>query len=204
MLKINSTRASDGGSAYRIDVRRAGAEKSESFYILAMHQREYGFAKGEYPDEVYEVLGRLDEICRAVRSGRRILGYGANSRSALRAKLIGKGISPRSADEAVEIVSAEAGISESSDALRLCELQVAKKLGARRIISYLYSRGYVDDSIAEAKEFLAKIDFAPICKSAIEEKYGGVPTDFDIKKKCIDYLLRRGFSYGDIKRAFEE
>ena len=203
MIKINSFRAADGGGAYRLEIRRDGEEKSECFYILAAHQREYEFAKGEYPDEVYAVIRRLDQICRAVRSGRRILCYGANSRAALRMKLLAKGISPECTDEAIEMLLSESGISESSDVVRLCEVQMTKRLGARRIISYLYDRGYTDDVIADAKEYLAQIDFAPICRRVIDEKYGGVPTDFDIKKKCIDYLLRQGFSYNEIKKAFE-
>lgn len=203
MIKITSLRASDGGGAIRIDLKRDGEAKAESFYILAAHQREYEFAKGEYPNEAYEVLLRLDAVCRGVRSGRRILGYGANSKSALRMKLIGKGIEPKCADEAVEILCNESGINEESDALRLCELQISKNIGARRIVSYLHGRGYSEDSLDDVKEYLSKIDFIPICRKAIEKKYGGIPTDFDIKKKCIDYLLRQGFSYNEIKKAFE-
>lgn len=203
MFKITSLHASDGGGAVRIDLKRESERKSKSLYILAAHQRECEFVTGDYPDEAYAVLLRLDGICRAVRSGRRILGYGANSRSALRMKLIGKGIKPEYADEAVEILSNEAGLDESGDALRLCELQIAKNIGARRILSYLRGRGYSDETLEGVKEYLAEVDFIPICRRAIEKKYGGVPTDFDIKKKCIDYLLRQGFSYNEIKKAFE-
>ena len=203
MIKITSLRASDGGGAYRVDVKREGAEKAECFYVLAAHQREYEFARGEYPDGAYEVLRRLDGVCRGVRSGRRILGYGANSRSALRMKLIGKGIAPEYADEAVELLISESGLSESSDAQRLCELQIAKNVGARRILSYLRGRGYGDDALGEVKEYLAETDFVPICRRAIMKKYGAVPADLDVRKKCIDYLLRQGFSYNEIKKAFD-
>jgi SOS response regulatory protein OraA/RecX len=203
MFKITSLRASDGGGAIRIDIRHEGDRNPESLYILAAHQREYEFAKGEYPNEAYAVLCRLDGICKGVRTGRRILGYGANSKSALRMKLIGKGIAPEYAEEAVEILISESGINESSDAMRLCELQISKNIGARRILTYLRGRGYSDESLIEVKEFLAEVDFVPICRRAIEKKYGDIPTDFDIKKKCIDYLLRQGFSYNDIKKAFE-
>lgn len=203
MIKIHSLRASDGGGAYRIDVKRENSGKAECFYILAAHQREYEFSKGEYPDGAYEVLHRLDGVCRGVKTGRRILGYGANSRSALRMKLIAKGISPEYADEAVEILISESGLSESGDAQRLCELQLAKNVGAKRIISYMCGRGYGDDALCEVREYLAGIDFVPICRRAIQKKYGGIPTDLDIRKKCIDYLLRRGFSYNEIKKAFD-
>ena len=203
MIKILSIRASDGGGAYRVDVKREDAGKAECFYVLAAHQREYEFAKGEYPDGAYDVLRRLDAVCRGVKSGRRILGYGANSRSALRMKLIGKGIAPEYADEAVEILISESGLSESGDAQRLCELQIAKNIGARRILSYLRGRGYGDEALGEVKEYLSKIDFVPICRRAIDKKYGGIPTDLDIRKKCIDYLLRQGFSYNEIKKAFD-
>lgn len=203
MIKITSLRASDGGGAMRIDIKRDGADKGESFYILVSHYREYNFAKGEYTDDVYDLLVRLDGVCRGVKSGRRILGYGANSASALRMKLIGKGIKPEYADEAVEILTSEIGIDESRDALRLCELQLTKNIGARRILTYLRGRGYSDESLSEIREYLSEVDFIPICRKAIIKKYGDIPSDFDQKKKCIDYLLRQGFSYSDIKRAFD-
>ena len=150
MIKINSIRVSDGGGAYRIDVKPNNTEKGESFYILAAHQREYEFAKGDYPDGAYDVLRRLDSICRGVKTGRRILGYGANSRAALRMKLISKGISSEYVDEAVELLISESGLSESDDAQRLCELQIAKNVGARRILTYLRGRGYDDGILAAA------------------------------------------------------
>ena len=204
MFKITSLRASDGGGAVRIDLKREGENKGESLYILTVHQRECEFVTGDYPDEAYTVLCRLDGICRAVRSGRRILGYGANSRSALRMKLIGKGVRPEYADEAIEILSAEIGLDESRDAMRLCELQLAKKTGARRILSYLRGRGYSDEALVGVRDHLSEIDFAPICREAAIRKYKEIPRDLDQRKKCIDYLLRQGFSYSDIKRAFGE
>ena len=48
MFKITSLRASDGGGAVRIDLKREDEAKGQSLYILAFHQREYEFAKGEY------------------------------------------------------------------------------------------------------------------------------------------------------------
>jgi len=204
MMKIISLRASDGGGAMRIDVKRDGEKKSEAFYILSSHFREYEFSKGEYPDEAYDVLLRLDAICRGVKCGRRILGYGANSASALRMKLIGKGIRPEYTDEVIEILSSEIGLDETRDAMRLCELQISKNTGARRILAYLKGRGYSDSALEEVKEYLSEIDFTPICRNSMMKKYGEIPADLDRRKKCIDYLLRQGFSYNDIKRAFEE
>ncbi len=203
MVKIISLRASDGGGAMRIDIKRDCAEKSEAFYILTSHFREYEFSKGEYPDSVYDVLLRLDGICKGVKCGRRILGYGANSASALRMKLIGKGIRPEYADDVIEILSSEIGLNESRDAMRLCELQIAKNVGARRIISYLRGRGYSDEALSDVREYLSEVDFAPICKNAMLQKYGCIPDGLDLRKKCIDYLLRRGFSYSEIKHAME-
>lgn len=188
----------------RIDLRRENAEKNEVFYILSSHFRDYDFKKGDYPDEVYEVILRLDGICRGVKAGRRILGYGANSEAALRMKLIGKGVRPEYADEAIEILTSEIGLNEPRDAMRLCELQLAKKTGARRIISYLRGRGYSEEALCEVREYLSEIDFAPICREAAIKKYKVIPRDLDQRKKCIDYLLRQGFSYSDIKRAFGE
>jgi len=204
MVKIISIRASDGGGAMRIDLRREDSEKNETFYILAAHFNEYEFKKGEYVDGVYDVIVRLDGVCSGVKSGRRILGYGANSVSALRMKLIAKGIRAEYADEAIEILSSEIGMDESRDAMRLCELQIEKKIGARRIISYLRGRGYSEDALGEVREYLSGVDFAPICRESVIKKYKVIPKDLDQRKKCIDYLLRQGFSYSDIKRAFGE
>ncbi len=203
MFLVASVRASDGGGAYRIDIKRNENAKSEAFFILALHQRKYDFKKGEYPDAAYDVLCRLDAVCKGVKSGRRILGYGANSASALRSKLIAKGLKAEYSDEAVAILQSEIGLDENRDALRLCELQIAKNIGARRIIAYLRGRGYSEDALTAVREYLAQVDFIPVCRKSIIKKYGDIPSDFDTKKKCIDYLLRQGFLYNEIKGAFE-
>ena len=119
-------------------------------------------------------------------------------------KLIGKGIRGEYADEAIEILSSEIGLDESRDAMRLCELQIEKKIGARRIITYLHGRGYSEEALGEVREYLSGVDFAPICRESAIKKYKEIPKDLDQRKKCIDYLLRQGFSYSDIKRAFGE
>ena len=201
MIKITSVRASDGGAAARVDLKRDG--EKFVFYILRADARRLSLGAGEYEDALFDELMRLDGVCRAVKSGRRILGYGANSESALRAKLIRKGASRESADSAIEILASESGLDEARDAMRLCELQLAKNIGARRIISYLRGRGYSDDALSEVKEYLGSIDFTPICRRSLEKKYGGIPDGIEEKKKCIDYLIRQGFSYADVRRVFD-
>lgn len=203
MMRIVSLRASDGGGAIRIDIKHDNEDKSEVYFILSSHFREHGFTRGECSEETLALIRHLDEVCRGVKCGRRILGYGANSASALRMKLIGKGICSDCIDEILAILFDEAGLDEARDAMRLCELQLERGIGARRIISYLRGRGYTDESLADVREYLAELDFGDICRDALLKKFGSLPEDIDRRKKCIDYLLRRGFSYSDIKKAME-
>ena len=201
MIKITSIRASDGGAAARIDLKQDG--EKHCFFILREDAIRLSLEAGEYEDSLFSELERLDGVCKAVKSGRRILGYGANSSSALRAKLIRKGISRESAESAIDILASESGLDEERDAMRLCELQLQKNLGARRIIAYLRGRGYGENALSVVTEHLRSVDFTPICRRSLEKKFGGVPEDALEKKKCIDYLIRQGFSYTEVRRAFE-
>ena len=202
MIKITSVKSSDGGAAVRVDLKRDGAK--HVFYILRSDARRLSLSAGEYDDALFDELSTLDSVCSAVKCGRRILCYGANSESALRAKLIRKGASRESADVAINILSSESGLDEERDAMRLCELQLAKNIGARRILAYLRGRGYGDEVLASVKEYLSSIDFTPVCLRSLETKYGGIPESAEEKKKCIDYLIRQGFSYADVRRVFDE
>ena len=199
MFRIYGIRAADGGGAMRIDCEVG--EKKESFTILTSDFRARDISRGEHDDDMYELLCELAAVCRGVRIGRRILSYGANSAGALHGKLIGKGISPDAAERAIAIIFSESGIDESRDALRLCELQLAKNVGARRIITYLQSRGYSNEALEPVREYLCGIDFSEICRREIEKKWGKLPSQGEEKQKCVAYLLRRGFTYSDIRAA---
>ena len=163
---------------------------------------ELALKKGELSDsDVRKLLAQAD-LEKAVIKGMNILGYGANSARTLKTKLILKGFSRDSAEKATEYLSSRGYLDEKKDALRLCESMLKKRYGRKRILSALRAKGYGDDALASAEEFLEAVDFSAICAELIKEKFGQLPKDRVEMQKAIAKLVALGYNVGEIKNAF--
>lgn len=145
-----------------------------------------------------------DALLRAKQKGLSILAYSAYSARATKNKLIQKGFSEEIADYAVEYLTEKGYIDEKRDATRLCEALIKKKYGRKRIISSLCAKGYGDEAVIAAEEFLEKVDFTELCREVIKIKFGQFPKDRAEMQKAIAKLVALGYNVGEIKAAVRQ
>ena len=143
-----------------------------------------------------------DELEKAKQKGLLILGYGAYSASAVKGKLRMKGFSEEIAETAVEYLIEKKYIDEKRDATRLCESLVKKKYGKRRILSAISAKGYGEEALFAAEEFLETVDFVELCREAIKIKLRQIPEDRSEMQKAIAKLVALGYNVSEIKSAF--
>ena len=143
----------------------------------------------------------IEEIEKAKQKGLLLLGYGALSAKATKVKLMQKGFAEEVADEAVEYLIEKKYIDENRDALRLSESLIRKKYGKRRILSAIAAKGYGEDAIASAEDFLESIDFIELCRDLIKIKFKEMPKDRAEMQKAIAKLVALGYNVSEIKSA---
>ena len=175
----------------------------QSFLISSKQYLVLGISKGECSMELYDETEHSAEIWSAVKKGTSVLGYGAYSKKALRAKLTSKGFSKEVAADAVEELEAMGLLNENGDAHREAQRGVGKLWGKKRIVAGLYEKGYSPEAIHFALCSLEDedVDFVQNCRTLIEKKYGNLPTDPLQRKKAISSLLHYGYSPSEIKDA---
>lgn len=163
---------------------------------------ELGLKKGSVISaELFERLEEEAKSTAAYRRGIGILAYGANSARSLERKLVRKGHDPESSKRAAEKLAENGFINESADAVRAAEACLRKLWGEKRIMAYLYEKGYRDEALRAAKERLADVDFTKNCAEYIKKKYRNFPTDKKEAEKAIAALIRYGYTLSQIKSS---
>ena len=126
----------------------------------------------------------------------RILTASAVSERELEKRLVQKGTLPA---DAVAWLKEHRFLDDAATAAQLVDSAVRKGYGRARVKNILYEKGIPKDLWDEA---LARI---PAMDDAIDRflaaKLRGRTADEKTIKKTIDALLRRGFSYGEIRDA---
>ena len=129
----------------------------------------------------------------------RILTASAVSERELEKRLVQKGVLPSDAADAVAWLKEHRFLDDAGTAAQLVDSAVRKGYGRARVKNILYEKGIPKDLWDEA---LARI---PAMDDAIDRflaaKLRGRTADEKTIKKTIDALLRRGFSYGEIRDA---
>lgn len=129
----------------------------------------------------------------------RILTAYAVSERELEKRLVQKGTLPTDAADAVAWLKEHRFVDDAATAAQLVDSAVRKGYGRARIQNILYEKGIPKNLWDEA---LARI---PAMDDAIDRflaaKLRGRTADEKTIKKTIDALLRRGFSYGEIRDA---
>ena len=133
----------------------------------------------------------------------RLLEFRSHSEYELRTKLLRAGANAEDIDGIMEFLREYSLIDDKIYAQRLAsDLSKLKKFGGYRIKSELMRRG-ISSEICEEVISGLDCDEAQMLLPLMEKKLGG---DFDKKSRdrAFRYFAARGYSFDDIKHAFEE
>ncbi|MCQ2424708.1 MAG: recombination regulator RecX [Lachnospiraceae bacterium] len=142
------------------------------------------------PGEENDSASAFDAACR-------ILSFMDNTEKMLDRKLAERGFTPAARADAIDRVKRMGFLEEERMILRKVE-SLAKNhgYGWKRIRQELALAGFSEEAYdALTPEFLASLDFPAICAGLLRKK-GGEPDE-----KTYAFLLRRGFSGEDIRKA---
>ena len=121
------------------------------------------------------------------------------SRKELADKLNRKGIAPDTAEEAVEWLTSLGAVDDAAYAGVIARHYAASGYGPGRVRQELQKRGVPrelwDDALSQLPDSADAID------GFLKKKLGGRTPDRPALKKLSDALLRRGFSWSDIRPA---
>ncbi len=164
--------------------------------------QDFGLYPGmELSDEELKKLrisaGEMSAKMRAVR----IVSASSVSKKDLENRLIQKGENPQQAKAAVEWMADLSLVDDRKTAEQVVARCISKGYGLARAKQALYekriSKEYWEEALAEYPDQTDKI------VEFLESRLGENPSEKDVKK-VIDALLRRGHSYGTIRRAMAE
>ena len=141
--------------------------------------------------QISDVKGRAAEL----------IGRRAMSRRDLERKLVEKGASEEEADLAAAWLESIGAINDAEYAALLVRHYGQMGYGPARLREKLYEKGVPRELWEEA------LEQAPVCEgqidSFLEKKLRGQCPDPREKKRLTDALLRRGFSWGQIRAAWQ-
>ena len=159
---------------------------------------DFGLRKNDDLDE--EQLKRLKDaagVSNVKATAADLIGKRAMSRSALERKLREKGASETEARYASEWLEAIGAINDADYAVLLAQHCARQGYGSARVREKLYEKGVPRELWDDALDSLP--DPAESIDRFLEHKLRGNPLDEKEKKRLSDALLRRGFSWSDIK-----
>lgn len=148
-------------------------------------------------DELSNGAGEMSAKMRAVR----IVSASSVSKKDLEQRLIHKGERPDQAKAAVEWMSDLSLLDDKKTAEQVVSRCISKGYGLSRAKQALYEKRIPkdlwDEVLADYPDQNDKI------KEFLESRLGEDPSEKDVKR-AIDALLRRGHSYGRIRRALDQ
>ena len=162
---------------------------------------DFGLRAGDELDA--GTLGRLKEaagVSNVKVTAADLVGRRAMSRRDLERKLRDKGASEADAHYAAEWLEAIGAINDADYAALLARHCADLGYGPARVREKLYEKGVPrelwEDALAQLPEPAEQID------RFLESKLHGRLPEEKEKKRLTDALLRRGFSWGDVKDAW--
>lgn len=159
----------------------------------------------EYSDEEFEEILYDSEYNLTKNRAFNILEYRAHSKKELFDKLCQK----TDEDTAWAVVEKMCELDLVNDKAllrdKLENLLNVKKYGIKRAMNDLLLKGFDREEIEETIEEMEYDEYSTVCE-IIEHRYADDLPESDIKErqKIVATLMRRGFSYDDIKSAMAE
>ena len=161
---------------------------------------DFGLRSGDELDE--DTLRRLKDaagVSGTKAKAAELIGRRAMSRRDLERKLQEKGASETEARYAAEWMEAIGAINDADYAAMLVRHCASLGYGPARVREKLYEKGVPRELWEEALEQLPEA--AEQIDRFLEQKLRGRRPDEKEKKRLSDGLLRRGYSWGDVKAA---
>ena len=162
---------------------------------------DFGLRAGDELDET--TLARLKEaagVSNVKATAADLIGKRAMSRASLEKKLKEKGASEAEARYAAEWLEASGAINDADYAALLVRHCADLGYGPARTREKLYEKGVPRELWDEALDQLP--DNGEQIDRFLQSKLRGRMPDEKEKKRLTDALLRRGYSWGDVKAAW--
>ena len=199
-------------SAMRIDSLKTTPDRAGRYWVvfddgskLGLYRQtveDFGLYTGrelsqEDMNALREAAGKMSARMRAVR----IVSMSSVSRKDLQDRLIHKGEDPDQAAEAVRWMEELHLVDDRATAESVVRSCAAKGYGAARAKQALYEKRIPKEFWDEAlKDYPDQTD---AIESFLRGRLSGGADDKQVKR-TIDALIRRGHSYGDIRRVLEK
>lgn len=203
VLALPTSEADAEKENYRSPVQKPKRVKLHLLVEQYADLREEGLTvrPGEITPSQADALMVAGELCAAIRRGMGLLQYGDRSARRLASKLAAKGIDREIAATAAAYLVRKGYICEDDTARRRAEQDLLKGWGPRRIREDLRAQGFASDTVEEAMETLADVDFGQACATVMRKKYGEVPADREDRRKMTASLMRLGYDMDHIREA---
>ena len=161
-----------------------------------------GIKEGMEADpQALEEIRMASETRVAVEKAARILSHAAATSRQLYDKLC-RTVDPRAAAAAVERMLQLGYLDDQDYARRLAsDLVKLKGYGPRRVEDTLRRKGLTQDQIQQAMDALEGDDPEERLDRLIQSRYARYLGDEKGVRKTVNALLRRGYGYGEIRRA---
>lgn len=157
------------------------------------------FTGRELTDPEFAALTAAVSKMEAKARALRLLGARPMSRRELTDKLQEKGVTPEDAQEAADYLERLGYLNDAQYAASLARHYSQKGYGPARVRQELYRRGVPrelwEEALAELPEDTKALD------SLIDRRLRGTQPDRKELRRLTDMLLRRGFSWGQVKSA---
>lgn len=148
--------------------------------------------------QIQEEAGYASSKQRAVR----ILAASVSSRKELARKLIQKGETRENTDRTIEWLDSMNLLDDEAAARQIAQREYARGYGPRKIRQVLAQKGIEKKLWDNAMEGLT--DYQASVERYLSRHLSGTDPDTKEKKKLTDALLRRGFSWEQIRRGFQQ
>jgi regulatory protein len=189
------------------------ANKSDRFILRFEDETSLVCGLGEISDyclhsdmelepETYKSLYEACQYYKAKEKAAQLLSARPLSSGELRQKLTEKGISPEHSEKAVAWLEGLGLVNDAEYALLVVRHYAAKGYGTARIKNELYRHRVPKSLWEEALEQMP--DNGDRVQRFINSRLKGAKPDDRERKKLAEALLRRGFSWDEIKSAISQ
>lgn len=159
----------------------------------------------ELTQQRYDYIIDNAVYAKAYQKADRYIGFKMRTEKEVRNKLIEEGYSDEITERVIATMVKYKYIDDMSYAIMYAkDCRKLKKWGPERIKAELYKKGisteYIDNALNESDTD----DTTEIIETLLEKRIRNTPIDLKEKQKHINFLLRRGFKYDDIKAVIEK